>query len=287
MVQKKIKGKKIGKAKKVAPTPAPLLAASGATPKVDATKQKKPVNPLFEKRPRDSNKAKRDWAKRDLTRFTIWPRYINLQRQKALLLNRLKVPPPIHQFNKRQALDSQKAREVLALFNKYRPETKLAHRLRLKKRAADQAAGKDTILAKKPLVVRQGINAITTLVEQKKAKIVIIAHDVEPIEIVLFLPALCRKMGVPYCIIKSKARVGVVVRRKTCTTLCLTDVEAADKTTLAKIIEVIKAQYNDRFDDIRKNWGGGALSKKAIARKSKLEKIKLKEIKKAEKAAAV
>ena len=43
-------------------------------------------------------------------------------------------------------------------------------------------------------------------------------------QIVLFLPALCRKMGVPYCIVKSKARLGRLVRRKTCTALAVTDV---------------------------------------------------------------
>ena len=52
----------------------------------------------------------------------------------------------------------------------------------------------------------------------------VIAHDVDPLEIVLFLPALCRKMGVPYCIIKGKARLGQVVRRKTCAALCLSQV---------------------------------------------------------------
>ena len=42
------------------------------------------------------------------------------------------------------------------------------------------------------------------------------------LQIVLFLPALCRKMGVPYCIVKGKARLGRVVRRKTCTSLAIT-----------------------------------------------------------------
>ena len=37
-----------------------------------------------------------------------------------------------------------------------------------------------------------------------------IAHDVNPIELVVWLPALCRKMGVPYCIIKGKVRLGCV-----------------------------------------------------------------------------
>jgi len=41
------------------------------------------------------------------------------------------------------------------------------------------------------------------------------AHDVDPIELVVFLPALCRKMGVPYVIVKGKARLGTVVHKKT------------------------------------------------------------------------
>ena len=37
--------------------------------------------------------------KRDLTRFVKWPKYINLQRQKRIMLMRLKVPPAINQFS--------------------------------------------------------------------------------------------------------------------------------------------------------------------------------------------
>ncbi len=58
---------------------------------------------------------------------------------------------------------------------------------------------------KKPVVVKFGINHITTLVEEGKAQMVAIAHDVDPIELVVWLPALCKKMGVPYCIVKARA----------------------------------------------------------------------------------
>jgi large subunit ribosomal protein L7Ae len=46
---------------------------------------------------------------------------------------------------------------------------------------------------------------VTTLVENKLAKLVIIAHDVDPIELVVWLPQLCRKQKVAYCIVKDKA----------------------------------------------------------------------------------
>ena len=77
---------------------------------------------------------------------------------------------------------------------------------------------------KRPPRVASGVNKVTSLVEQKKATLVVIAHDVDPIEVVLFLPALCRKMGVPYCIVKGKARLGRVVHRKTAACLALTNV---------------------------------------------------------------
>ena len=52
------------------------------------------------------------------------------------------------------------------------------------------------------MVVKYGLNHVTHLVETGKAKLVIIAHDVDPIELVVWLPAVCRKMDVPYIIVK-------------------------------------------------------------------------------------
>lgn len=62
------------------------------------------------------------------------------------------------------------------------------------------------------------------------------------IQIVLFLPALCRKMGVPYCIVKGKARLGRLVRRKTCTAVALTQVYQA--ILLAIVVYSIQISYN-------------------------------------------
>jgi ribosomal protein L7Ae-like RNA K-turn-binding protein len=78
------------------------------------------------------------------------------------------------------------------------------------KKSTDAASDKK----KKPNFLKFGINHITALVEQKKAKLVIIANDVDPVELVIWLPALCRKMQVPYCIVKNKARLGALVRKK-------------------------------------------------------------------------
>nr|XP_039324111.1 60S ribosomal protein L7a-like [Saimiri boliviensis boliviensis] len=147
-----------------------------------------------------------------------------------------------------------------------------------------KAAGKGDIPTKGPPVLRAGVKT-TTLVENKKAhwaaeaaQLVAIAHHVDPIELVVFLPALCRKMGVPYCIITGKARLGRLVLRKTCTTVAFTHVNSEDKGALAKLVEAICTNYNDRYDEIRRHWGGNVLGPKPVARIAKLEKAKAKEL---------
>ena len=60
---------------------------------------KKVVNPLFEKRARNFSIGQDIQPKRDLSRFVKWPKYIRLQRMKAVLQTRLKIPPAINQFH--------------------------------------------------------------------------------------------------------------------------------------------------------------------------------------------
>jgi len=263
---------KVG-AKKPATKGAKKVAA--APLKSKAVESKKTVNPLIEKRPKNFGIGQNIQPKRDLTRFIKWPRYVRLQRQKAILLKRLKVPPSIHQFS--STLDRQTASQLFKLMDKYRPEQKKDRKARLLQRAKDRASGKQDQPTKKPPTVHCGINTVTSLVEQKKAQLVIIAHDVDPIEIVLFLPALCKKMGVPYCIVKGKARLGQVVRRKTCTALAFASVNSEDKTSLSKLVEVCKTNFNERYDEVKKHHGGGILGVKSTARINKLEKLKARE----------
>merc|ERR1712108_113535 len=142
---------------------------------------------------------------------------------------------------------------------------------RLKKRAEARAAGKEDTPTKKKAVVRHGANTVTTLVEKKKAQLVVMGSDVDPIELVLFLPALCRKMGVPYCIVKNKARLGKVVHRKTTTCLAITNVESTDRTALNKLVETVKTNYNERAEEIKKHWGGSSLGSKSQARINKMK----------------
>merc|ERR1711983_147027 len=150
-------------------------------------------------------------------------------------------------------------------------------RRRGRERAAARAEGKEDTPSKKVPMVRHGVNTVTTLVEKKKAQLVVISNDVDPIELVMFLPALCRKMGVPYCIVKNKARLGRVVRRKTTSCLAITKVESSDRSALNKLVETVKTNYNERAEEIKKHWGGSTLGSKSSARINKQRKAQANE----------
>merc|ERR1712072_1050862 len=156
--------------------------------------------------------------KRNLTRFVKWPKYVRLQRSKMTLLKRIKIPPAINQFS--NTFDQRQASQVFRLLNNLKPETKTEKKERLAEQAEKVAA------AKKTVAVKMGMNHVTSLIEEKKAKLVVIAHDVDPIEVIVWLPSLCKSRGVPYSIVKSKSRIGAVVGKKTATCLAITDVKA-------------------------------------------------------------
>jgi len=240
---------------------------------------KKPsYNALFEKRPKSFTIGGDRHPGRDLTRFVKWPKYVRLQRQRRILYQRLKTPPAINQFTR--TLDKNHATSLFKLLHKYKPETKNDKTARLKKLAAskkDGAPGQKPEATKAPVVVKFGINHITTLIEQKRAKLVVIAHDVDPVELVVWLPALCRKMAVPYVIVKGKARLGQVVHQKTATALAVVNVNKEDVADLTQLVNFAKETYLDKYDEIRKTWGGGVRGIKSQTAFNKKQKAYQKE----------
>merc|ERR1711862_209382 len=90
----------------------------------------------------------------------------------------------------------------------------------------------------------------THLIEKKGAKLVAIAADVDPIELVVWLPALCRKMEVPYVIVGSKALLGSLVK-KNATCVALTGVRREDLQKFQKLQSTCKSQFNDNAEALR------------------------------------
>ena len=174
------------------------------------------------------------------SRFVKFPRYVQLQRQKRILMKRLKCPPALAQFF--DPLDKDTCKKVYKALENYTPETKHEKKERLEKEAKEQVKDKKDKKnkkkeGKKPVTLKCGLNHVTYLVEQKRAKLVLIAADVDPIETVVFLPSLCKAMEIPYAIVPSKERLGHLANKKTCTCLALTDFKenAAELENLCKI----------------------------------------------------
>merc|ERR1712024_408562 len=138
--------KMVRKGKRVATAPIKKLGG----------KKKSSANPLFEKRSKNFGIGQDLQPKKDLTRFVRWPKYVKLQRQRAVLQQRLKVPPSINQFN--QTLDKQTATQLFKLAAKYAPESKAEKKARLVARAKAKAAGNADEPTPKKDTIASGIN---------------------------------------------------------------------------------------------------------------------------------
>lgn len=193
---------------------------------------------------------------------------MRLQRQRAVLYQRLKVPPAVNQFTK--VLAKNEAMTVFTLLNKYRPETPAAKKQRIKEAAAAKAGGQEDEY-KRPNTIQYGLKTVTQLIEEKEASLVLIANDVDPLELVMWLPALCRKMQVPFMIVKDKARLGALVHMKNAAAVCLTQVNKEDASQLQLLQNLAEEQYNNNPDLLRK-WGGGIMGLKTQAKLDKRAK---------------
>merc|ERR1712127_554639 len=154
--------------------------------------------------------------------------------------------------------------------NKYRPETAAAKKQRVKEAAAAAASGGEAP-KRDAFQVKFGLKHVTTLVEEKKAEIILIACDVDPIELVLWLPALCRKMEVPFMIVKDKARLGTLVHQKTAAVVALTGVNKEDASQL-KIFQDLGLEKFNKNAELMRKWGGGIMGLKTQAKLDKRAK---------------
>jgi len=64
-------------------------------------------------------------------------------------------------------------------------------------------------VAKKTGKIDKGTNEVTKAVERGTAKLVIVADDVQPKEIVQHLSVLCEERGIPFANVDSKKKLGL------------------------------------------------------------------------------
>jgi len=66
-------------------------------------------------------------------------------------------------------------------------------------------------IASKSGVVKKGTNEATKAVERSQAKLVVIAEDVDPPEVIAHLPLLCDERKIPYVFVPDKNKLGNAV----------------------------------------------------------------------------
>jgi len=95
--------------------------------------------------------------------------------------------------------------------------------------------------------VRRGTNETTKAIERAQAKLVIVAEDVDPPEVVAHLPLLCEERKIPYVFVPSKNKIG---------TASGIDVPAAAAciTELGDAASLVK-EISGRVEELRKGSG--------------------------------
>nr|WP_276922191.1 50S ribosomal protein L7Ae [Ferroplasma acidiphilum] len=59
--------------------------------------------------------------------------------------------------------------------------------------------------------IKKGTNEVVKSIERGEAKVVVIAEDVSPPEVVFYIPVLCEERKVPYTYVKNKSDLGLKV----------------------------------------------------------------------------
>ncbi|MHA2424101.1 MAG: 50S ribosomal protein L7Ae [Candidatus Thorarchaeota archaeon] len=81
--------------------------------------------------------------------------------------------------------------------------------------------------------IKKGINEATKSIERGIAKLVVVAEDVEPPEITMYLPGLCDDKKAPYIFVPSKKDLGNAagIERPTAAIAIVVDGKAKDLVT--------------------------------------------------------
>ena len=58
--------------------------------------------------------------------------------------------------------------------------------------------------------IKIGINEVTKVIERNTAKLVLIAEDVSPAEIIMHVPILCKDKNVPFSYVKTREELGKI-----------------------------------------------------------------------------
>lgn len=98
--------------------------------------------------------------------------------------------------------------------------------------------------------VRKGTNETTKAIERAQAKLVVIAEDVDPPEVVAHLPLICDERKIPYVFVPNKQKIGSATGIDVpAAAACI--VEVGDAAPLVK-------EIGKRIEEIKKKAGSSS-----------------------------
>jgi large subunit ribosomal protein L7Ae len=100
---------------------------------------------------------------------------------------RPRIHPPVNQFN--VTLKKEEAVRAFMFLDRSKPDSKKAKAAKLKKAAEEQAKSLAPTATHTAKLIEYKIKDVTHMIEAKRVRLVIIAHDVDWIEIIVWLPA--------------------------------------------------------------------------------------------------
>lgn len=96
-------------------------------------------------------------------------------------------------------------------------------------------------LAKTSGKVRKGANEVTKIAERGQAKLVIIASDVQPEEILMHMPILCEEKNTPYTYVPSKQELGAAAGLEVPTAAVAIMDPGKAKAQLEEVVKAVEA----------------------------------------------
>lgn len=97
-------------------------------------------------------------------------------------------------------------------------------------------------LAKKTGKLKKGVNEVTKSLERDQVKLVVVAKNINPKEILMHLPALCSEKNVPLVLVPSKEDLGAAAGLPIGTSAVAIVQEGEAKQLIKEINEALKGE---------------------------------------------
>ena len=90
--------------------------------------------------------------------------------------------------------------------------------------------------------IRKGMNEVTKSIERSQAKIVVMAEDVSPPEILYHVPLLCEEKKIPYAYLSTKKNLGNAVKLNIgASAIAVENAGSGNEKALADLLKQIEA----------------------------------------------